>query len=146
MNHSVYPDAVARIRGGREYPQLSGMVRLSQRRDGVLIEVHAAGLPRTETGFFAFHIHQGGSCTGVDFSDSGAHYNPGNAMHPEHAGDLPPLLADQGRAYMKVLTNRFRLRDVIGRTVIIHLNPDDFHTQPSGNAGQKIACGVIRWV
>ena len=53
-------------------------------------------------------------------------------------------MGDYGKAYMKVLTGRFCVEEVIGRTVILHIDPDDFHTQPSGNAGRKIACGVIR--
>ena len=53
-------------------------------------------------------------------------------------------MGDGGKAYLKVLTGRFRLEEVIGRTVILHRDPDDFHTQPSGNAGTKIACGVIQ--
>lgn len=102
------------------------------------------GLPKTETGFFAFHIHEGENCGGEGFSDTGGHFNPGGAMHPSHAGDLPQLLADHGKAFMKVLTGRFCVEEVIGKTVIVHAGPDDFHTQPSGNAGAKIACGVIR--
>ena len=66
--------------------------------------------------------------------------------HPCHTGDLPPLLAWDGRAFLIVRTGRFRLADVIGRTVVIHAMPDDFATQPSGHSGEKIACGVIRRV
>lgn len=61
-----------------------------------------------------------------------------------HAGDLPPLLSCQGNAYLSVKTDRFSVNEIIGRTVVIHSNPDDFHTQPAGNAGKKIACGVIQ--
>ena len=95
------------------------------------------GLPHTDTGFFAFHIHKGGDCRGTGFPDTGAHYNPTAAAHPRHAGDLPPLLSDHGRAYCQVLTGRFRVSDVIGKTVVIHAAPDDFKTQPSGNAGER---------
>lgn len=55
-------------------------------------------------------------------------------------------MGNNGRAYMKMLTGRFRLAEVIGRAVILHGEPDDFRTQPSGNAGKKIACGVIQQV
>ena len=71
------------------------------------------------------------------------HYNPGNKSHPQHAGDLPPLLSDAGEAWMSVYTSRFFPEDVIGKTVVIHDRPDDFHTQPSGDSGEKIACGKI---
>ena len=138
------PDAVARIRGGEEVPQLSGCVRFYQQRDCVLIVAEIFGLPReSETGFFGFHIHQGGSCSGMDFSETGSHYNPGDQEHPKHTGDLPPLMCCRGNAYLAVKTDRFTVHDIIGKTVVIHSDPDDFHTQPAGNAGRKIACGVI---
>lgn len=136
--------AAARIMGDSSHPSVRGIVRFFQREDGVLVEAQVTGLPRTETGFFAFHIHEGANCDGEEFPNSGGHFNPGKKAHPNHAGDLPPLLADHGKAYMKVLTGRFHAGEVIGKTVIIHAEPDDFHTQPSGNAGMKIACGVIQ--
>lgn len=144
MKHSMCPKAIARLHGGRGQPQLSGTVKFFQSTDGVIVEAEVFGLPKTETGFFAFHIHEGGSCTGEDFWDTGGHFDPKGETHPNHAGDLPPLLDAHGKAYMKVLTNRFRVDKIIGRTVILHDGPDDFHTQPSGNAGAKIACGVIQ--
>lgn len=119
------------------------MVRFFQRTNGVIVEAEVTGLPRTETGFFAFHIHDGTNCEGYGFPNAGSHFNPGRTRHPSHAGDLPPLLADHGSAYMKVLTGRFHVGEVIGKTVIIHAEPDDFCSQPSGNAGSKIACGII---
>lgn len=130
--------ALARISGDT----VRGTVRLLQRRDGVLITAEIAGLP--QSGFFGFHIHEGKSCGGTKFSETGGHYNPQNTAHPEHAGDLPPLLSAGGKAYLSVLTNRFSLAQVMGRTVVIHSGPDDFTTQPAGNSGEKIACGVIR--
>ena len=139
------PDAVAQIRGGTEAPQLSGCVQFYQENGCVLIVVWVSGLPReSETGFFGFHIHQGESCSGADFSETGSHYNTANQAHPKHAGDLPPLLACRGNAYLSVRTDRFSVKNIIGRTVVIHSGPDDLHSQPAGNAGNKIACGVIR--
>lgn len=140
---SVFPDAVASIRGGEKAPRLGGEVHFFQKTNGVWVVAHVYGLPRP-TGFFAFHIHEGRSCTGPDFADTGGHYNPTMMPHPDHAGDLPPLLSCKGEAFSAVLTDRFRVEDVIGRTVVIHNDPDDFHSQPAGNAGVKIACGVIR--
>lgn len=138
------PDAVAQIRGGVEAPQLSGYVQFYQESGYVLIEARISGLPKeSETGFFGFHIHQGESCSGLDFSGTGSHYDPGDRVHPKHAGDLPPLLECRGNAYLSVRTDRFSVMDIIGRTVVIHSDPDDFHSQPAGNAGKKIACGVI---
>ena len=133
--------AVAWVRG----VGISGTVRFCQRRDGVLVTAEISGLPESETNFFAFHIHEGPDCGGKEFANTGSHYNPAGTAHPMHAGDLPPLLSNRGKAQLSVLTGRFQPEEVIGRTVVIHSHPDDFRTQPSGGAGEKIACGVIRW-
>lgn len=138
------PDAVARIHGATDAPQLTGCVRFYQEKNCVLIVARILGMPESEMGFFGFHIHQGDNCFGADFSGTGSHYNPTNQAHPKHAGDLPPLLACQGNAYLSVRTDRFSVKEIIERTVVIHSDPDDFRTQPAGNAGRKIACGVIR--
>lgn len=139
------PDAVAQIQGGAEAPQLTGCVQFYQENGCVLIVAMISGLPKeSETCFFGFHIHQGEHCFGTDFSGTGSHYNPTDRPHPEHAGDLPPLLECRGNAYLSLRTDRFAVKDIIGRTVVIHSDPDDFHSQPAGNAGKKIACGVIR--
>ncbi|MBQ7922946.1 MAG: superoxide dismutase family protein [Clostridia bacterium] len=144
--YSALPSAVAYVHGGRDAPELTGEVWLYQKRESVLVVANIEGLPSNNTsGFFALHIHEGNHCTGIDFADTGNHYNPAGSPHPRHAGDLPPLLSCEGRAYLAVMTDRFRLADVVGRTIVIHNGPDDFKSQPSGNAGEKIACGVIRW-
>ena len=89
------------------------------------------------------HIHQFGDCSG-DFSKTGEHYNPENNLHPSHAGDLLPLFGNQGYAWSAFYDKRFTINEIIGKSVIIHSDPDDFTTQPSGNAGTKIGCGEIR--
>ena len=137
------PFATANIKGGNITPNLSGQVKFYQKRGYVLVSAEIEGLPKTDSGFFGFHIHEGESCEGEDFSKSGSHYNPQNAPHPAHAGDMPPLISCNGSAYMTFATDRFKVSDIIGKTVIIHNRPDDFNSQPSGNAGTKIACGVI---
>ena len=140
------PAAIACLRGDREHPQLRGRVVFTPWETGTLVTAQICGLPESETGFFALHIHEGGDCGGEGFGDTGGHYDPDNGPHPLHAGDLPPLLCCGGRAYMAVLTCRFSVKEIIGRTVVIHGPPDDFKTQPAGGAGTKIACGVIRRV
>lgn len=135
------PDAVARIRGGEDFADVYGVARFYRQKEGVLVRVDVCGLPPGR--FFALHIHEGCSCGGEDFGQTGGHYNPEERPHPFHAGDLPPLLSVCGWAHLSVLTDRFCLKDVLGRTVVIHEGPDDFTTQPAGNAGKKIACGVI---
>ena len=138
-------DAVARIIGGVEAPQLSGCVQFYQESGCVLIVTEVSGLPKeSDTGFFGFHIHQGRACAGAGFSGTEGHYNPSGQGHPEHAGDLPPLLWCRGNAYLSVKTDRFCADEIIGRTVVIHSGLDDFYTQPAGNDGKKIACGVIK--
>ena len=135
------PQAVAQLESGPDYPRLRGLVRFYEGPDFVLVVPWVQGLP---DGFYAFHIHEGTDCGGAQFADSKGHFDPLGRPHPDHAGDLPPLLSCGGEALALTRTCRFRLCQVLGRTVIVHKNPDDFHTQPSGNAGEKIACGVIR--
>lgn len=144
VRNSSRPDAVAYISGGTDAPNINGRVSFYQEPDSVLVVADVAGLPQNSaTGFHGFHIHEGNSCAGTAFAQTGSHYNPAGAEHPKHAGDLPPLMAYQGRAHLEVRTDRFRVQDILGRTVVIHSDPDDFHTQPAGHAGNKIACGVI---
>lgn len=145
------PDAVARLRGGANHQSIRGTVSFFQSVGGVLVMAEVNGLP-AERGacaenIFGFHIHEGGSCTGNSkdpFADAGTHFNPNDCLHPQHAGDLPPLFGNNGYAFTVFLTDRFSVDDVIGRVLIIHSRPDDFTTQPAGNSGEKIACGMIR--
>lgn len=133
-------EAVACIRGEGN---LRGTVKFYPVPCGVLVVAEINGLPESDTGFFAMHIHEGDNCGGVDFANSGAHFNPNGEEHPRHAGDLPPLLSRHGRAFLAVETDRFEIRDILGHTAVIHIAPDDFHSQPAGNSGRKIACGKI---
>ncbi len=72
-------------------------------------------------------------------------HSSGETPHPDHAGDLPPLLSCGGRVYLAVLTCRVRIPEILGRTLVVHSRPDDFRTQPAGDSGEKIGCGVIRY-
>ncbi len=140
-----YPlQAIALIKGGSAAPNIQGTVRFYQNKNCVLVVADINGLPHTDTGFFGFHIHQGENCSGTNFENTKGHYNPNNTTHPKHAGDLPPLMLCGNRTHLEVLTDRFTLSELIGRTVVIHNMPDDFTTQPAGNSGEKIACGVIK--
>ena len=145
MRCSACADAMAQLHGGKDAPYLSGEVRFYQENGQVLVVAEVSGLPQNNrSGFFALHIHAGEACTGEAFSATGSHYDPAGWPHPTHAGDLPPLLLCRGGAYLAVRTERFRVEDVLGRTVVIHDGPDDFRSQPAGNAGMKIGCGIIR--
>lgn len=151
MFSAIGKDAKAQIKGGRKFPKIHGMVYFKQTKQGVLVSVKVYDLPssknKCQNGIFGFHIHKGTSCKQDkedDFKETLTHYNPKNCKHPNHAGDLPSLFENSGYAYMEILTNRFKVSDILGKTVVIHDSPDDFKTDPSGNSGQKIACGVIK--
>ncbi|HWS43218.1 MAG TPA: superoxide dismutase family protein [Pseudoflavonifractor sp.] len=138
------PAARALVRGSSAHPELLGEVLFYPFQGGSLLLVRVAGLPGD--GFFGFHIHERGDCCdGGDepFHCAGAHYNPADRQHPDHAGDLPVLLANDGLAYTIVYTGRFRPEEVVGRAVIIHDMPDDYRSQPAGDSGNRIGCGAI---
>lgn len=143
-------DAFANVHGSAEFARINGSVKFYQTARGVLTVAEIFGLPVSEEkcsgGIFAFHIHNGASCSGDQedpFSEAGSHYDTDNCPHPSHAGDMPPLFGAKGTAFLAFLSDRFTISDIIGKTVIIHDKADDFTTQPSGNSGNKIACGEI---
>lgn len=144
-----HPGAIAWVSGNEQYSDLNGSVKFYHTTyGGVLVEAQIFGLPNISvpgsSNFYAMHIHDSGDC-GEHFSHTGLHYNPGNFNHPDHAGDMPPLLGCQGYAFSIFYDKRFTIQEIIGRSVIIHEKPDDFTSQPAGNAGNKIACGTIEW-
>lgn len=147
------PDAICVIKGSKEYQSIHGIVFMSQTERGVYLQANMKGLPITKRiecnqPIYAFHIHEGKSCTGTSenpFSNALGHYNPNNCPHPFHAGDLGNLFVNKdGSVYLSMINDRFNLNDVIGRVMIIHSGIDDFKTQPSGNSDGMMACGVIR--
>ena len=131
-------DAKAHIKGGKNCPNIDGTVTFKETKKGVLVTAKINGLPQSKTNctgrFFGLHIHDGTSCTGNatdEFANAKSHLNPTKCPHPFHIGDLPPLIENNGQAYMSVLINRFKIKDIMGKVVIIHDMPDDFTTQPS---------------
>lgn len=136
------PYAVAEVSGGKDYPTICGIVEFYLLEKGAIVVASIEKLPTTATNIFAFHIHNGETCND-NFAESGTHFNPTNQEHPNHVGDMPPLFSNNGEAWTAFLDQRFNVQDIIGKVVIIHDNPDDFTTQPSGNSGNKIACGII---
>lgn len=146
--HTNRPAAMAWVTGNAQEPQISGLIKFYDTPyDGVLIEAEVFGLPdqsmANPTAFYAMHIHENGDCSD-QFAHTGDHYNPSGQLHPNHAGDLVPLLSNHGYAWCSFYDSRFTVDEILGRSVILHAMPDDFRTQPSGNSGEKIACGVIR--
>ncbi|HEY8436341.1 MAG TPA: superoxide dismutase family protein [Haloplasmataceae bacterium] len=150
--------AVARIQGGPLAPNLVGEVIFEEVPNGVMVYVYVQGLPPYQPGTngkpigpHGFHIHEHGVCEIGDPNDpfltAGVHWNPNHEPHGNHPGDFPVLFSHGGMAYMAFFTNRFQIDDIIGKSVIIHEHPDDYVSQPSGDAGRRLACGVIeRWI
>lgn len=141
---------MAEVYGSEKYPMIHGTVSFYQVMAGTIVVTEIFGLPSEDdkcaVNILGFHIHEGEACTGSEedpFADTKMHYNPGDCPHPAHAGDLPPLFVNGGYAWSAVLTNRIRAKEMKGHTVVVHSMPDDFKTQPSGDSGEKIACGVI---
>lgn len=146
---------VAKIKGGPLAPRLRGTVLFEDAPGGTWVSVDVVGLPpyqpaedgKQPVGPHGFHVHVNGDCTVGNpdnpFASAGGHWNPTNQPHGNHAGDFPVLFSNNGRAIMSFFTDRFRVEDVIGRSVIIHQNPDDYRTQPAGNSGKRLACGLI---
>ena len=138
------------IKGSNKFSNIRGTFWFRNVKEGVLVTAKVYGLPTSNqicnNKIFGVHIHEKGDCSGTindPFANVGTHYNPDNCKHPQHAGDLEPLFENNGYAYYSFVTNRFTIDEIIGLSIIIHDNPDDFSTQPSGNSGNKIACGII---
>lgn len=131
----------------------SGSAQLTQTRSGVLIEIEVSGLPPGQ--WLGFHIHENGECNHEGGHEAaGAHFNPTGAEHGylsdtgPHAGDMPNIRTDaDGMARAQVLNAQVTLDEgeaaIRGRTLMIHAQPDDYRSQPSGEAGDRLACAVI---
>ena len=132
----------------------AGTVVLLASGDDVIVNVAAVGLV---PGTHGIHLHAVGSCTAPDFASAGGHLNPHAMQHGtanpagSHLGDLPNLVIDSrgvGAVSAKLRDDRIRaeaeLFDADGTAVVIHADPDDYKTDPSGNSGKRIACAVLR--
>jgi superoxide dismutase, Cu-Zn family len=128
-----------------------GEISFEQVGNKVRVVAQVVRLPAN--GEFGFHIHEKGDCSSGDGMSAGGHFNPYGKPHGQgaerHAGDLPNLKSDaKGRARLSVEMDIVTLKpgpaNIIGRSVIVHAQPDDYRTQPTGNAGARLACGVIK--
>ena len=131
----------------------SGTVRFVQNGDKVQVSGEVKGLkPNAEHGF---HVHEKGDCSSGDGMSTGGHFNPTTTAHGQHGqgthhvGDLPSLKADaQGVAKVDFTTSALTLKpgatNIMDKGLIVHRDPDDYKTQPTGNSGPRVACGVIR--
>lgn len=129
---------------------VTGTVYFSRTPNGVQVTADVMGL---SPGKHGFHIHEFGDCTAPDGTSAGGHFNPTNQPHggPDqanrHAGDLGNIVADAGgNAHYERTDTHLKMAgpdSIIGRGVIVHAGADDLVSQPSGNAGPRVACGVI---
>jgi Cu-Zn family superoxide dismutase len=145
------PAAVATLEA-RSESQVSGTVEFAPTAGGVRVQARVAGLTPGEHGF---HIHEVGDCSAVDATSAKGHFNPAAKAHghhggmERHAGDMPNLVADAGgnatyNAEVAMLALTDGPNAIVGRSVVVHADPDDYKSQPAGNSGKRIACGVIR--
>lgn len=144
------PSAVAKL-APTQGNTANGTVTFTQHDGKVLVDAEIAGLA---PGLHGFHIHEKGDCSAPDATSAGGHFNPTSQPHGDpnghahHIGDLPMLYADSdGRAKLHVeldsLTLQAGAQNIVGKAVVIHQKLDDFSTQPTGNSGARIACGLI---
>jgi superoxide dismutase, Cu-Zn family len=145
------PQAAATLEP-RSGSSVSGSVRFSRSGTGLRAHVALTGLsPGSEHGF---HVHDRGDCSAADASSAGGHFNPTGAAHgraggpAHHAGDLPNLTADAAgtvRVDLELagLTLDPGPNSILGRSAVVHRDRDDYATQPAGNSGPRVACGVI---
>ena len=129
----------------------AGTVTFTQKGDKVTVSAKLTGLT---PGGHGFHVHEKGDCSAPDAMSAGGHFNPTNKPHgspdaaDHHAGDMPMLQADaSGNAALTTdlagLTIGSGTTDIVGKSVIVHKDADDYKTQPTGNSGARVACGVI---
>jgi Cu-Zn family superoxide dismutase len=139
---------------GASGSNVQGTLRFTAADGGVTITGELTGLPATTV--HGFHIHETGDCSAPDAASAGGHFNPTGAPHGDplstatHLGDIPNVESNsEGRAVVDASVTNATLRDggandLVGKAVIVHAKPDDYKTQPSGDSGDRIACGVVQ--
>lgn len=134
--------------------KVKGMVNLEDMPDQIKVTAMFTGLkPNSKHGF---HIHENGTCEGPDFKSAGGHLNPSHEMHggamakEHHLGDLGNIEADKnGTAKKEVMISKEgndEMNKIVGKAFILHAKADDLKSQPSGDAGSRMACGLIKAV
>jgi len=129
---------------------VSGTITFTQTEKGVKVVADIQGLSKGKHGF---HIHEFGDCSSADGMTAGGHYNPEGKTHgapmamSRHMGDMGNLEADEsGNAHLEYIDTVIKLNgpnSILGKSIIVHQGEDDLKSQPSGNAGPRVACGVI---
>jgi len=130
-----------------------GQVNFTWQGNNVLVTGTFSGLkPNAEHGF---HVHEKGDCSAPDATSAGGHFNPDTKSHgmpgsgSNHAGDMPNIKADaSGNAVYTAKLSGFAVNNgpngILGRSVVVHRDPDDYKSQPAGNSGPRVACGLIK--
>jgi Cu-Zn family superoxide dismutase len=129
----------------------AGTVTFTQMGNKVTVNAKVSGLA---PGRHGFHVHEKGDCSAPDAMSAGGHFNPTGKAHGDpnapdhHAGDMPMLQADASgnatlSADLDVITIGSGVTDIVGKSVIVHKDADDYKTQPTGNSGARVACGIV---
>lgn len=128
----------------------SGTVTFTKEEDGIRVVAHFEGVPPGDHGF---HIHEFGDCSAPDASSAGGHFNPTGMQHAgpdsamRHVGDLGNISANSSgvahKEFVDPMLTFEGANSILGKAVILHADPDDYTTQPTGAAGARISCGVI---
>lgn len=148
--HQGGPSATTQLEA-RSGSKVVGTLKFMQHGDHVMVMADVSGLqPGQQHGV---HVHDKGDCSAPDGMSAAGHFNPTGKPHgpqeaDHHGGDMPALVADaNGRAKAQFHLTGVTVADgptsIVGRSVIVHKDPDDYKTQPTGNSGARIACGVI---
>lgn len=139
------------LHGSADFPKLEGLIHAYWLDGALYLQAEFNGLPPDRV--FGFHVHEGIICGASGekepFKEAGGHMSlcPEGTWcgrHPYHAGDLPPIISDStGYAAMQVFLGKAQISDYSGKPIVIHYMPDDFNSQPAGNSGKRIACGIF---
>ncbi|CAN5211303.1 hypothetical protein BH11MYX1_BH11MYX1_31680 [soil metagenome] len=143
--------ATATMAGTAKYKTVKGTVEFKETPDGIEVTANLEGLKKGDHGF---HIHEKGDCSAPDAMSAGGHFNPTNMKHgapdgtEHHEGDMGNVTAEKDGKATKTFTLKGATlgegdTSIAGKGFIIHAKPDDMKTQPTGNAGDRVACGVI---
>lgn len=151
-NEKPFASATLQAKGGS---RVKGTVELSKKTDRLLVHVNVWDIA---PGTHAIHVHEKGDCSGKDAAAAGEHFNPEGKKHgapssaERHAGDFGNIdIPKEGRAELTLevvspprVNEMVDWEEYIGKSIVIHKGEDDFQSQPAGNSGDRIACGVIR--